>query len=424
MQVLTAWVERRSAPVIATMAMLLLVMAFSLLGHAVLHIGRGTLLAPGDLWSLAQSASAVLHGHFGRIYVHNGALTSPPAYEVVLTPVMALGQVVGLSPHLHRAGEPLSMWFVLGPAAVLSGSTALFAIDAIARTWRLSERSRLAVALIGAVGVANVTGGWGHPEDCVSLAFVVWAALAMERLGTAGAPRAALLLGVGIAFQPLAILGVVPVLARLPLRDLARLWWRLLLPSLIVLLPPLATEMHQTLFVLVHQPFLPAANSHTPLTFLAPHIGPGLDGGGPTRLAATLLSATLAFAVCRRRHDLSTVLTLTAVALYIRVLFETELNWYYVWPVPALCLVLAMRRSLVRCLVCGAALLASIVVSPHAAQTSLPWWPELLAITTLILFTALPSRSQIQLWSRRRAAPARTVTFASVTEQSPASLVP
>jgi hypothetical protein len=176
-----------------------------------------------------------------------------------------------------------------------------------------------------------------------------------------------------------------------------------LLPSVIVLLPPLLAETHQTLFVLVHQPFLPAANSRTPLTFLAPQIGPGIDGGGPTRLAATLLSACLAFAFCRRRHDLVSVLTWTAVAFYVRVLFETELNWYYVWPVPALCLVLAMRRSWLRFSVCASALLASILITPHAAKSPLPWWPALMVTVTLILLSAVPvSDFWIRLGSRGR----------------------
>ena len=48
--------EHRAAPVLATAAMLVVVMAFSLLGHVVLHIGRVGLLAPGDLWSLAGSS--------------------------------------------------------------------------------------------------------------------------------------------------------------------------------------------------------------------------------------------------------------------------------------------------------------------------------------------------------------------------------
>ena len=36
--------EHRAAPVLATAAMLVVVMAFSLLGHAGLHIGRAGLL--------------------------------------------------------------------------------------------------------------------------------------------------------------------------------------------------------------------------------------------------------------------------------------------------------------------------------------------------------------------------------------------
>ncbi len=114
-----------------------------------------------------------------------------------------------------------------------------------------------------------------------------------------------------------------------------------MLPSLAVLVAPLVGEPHRTFFVLVHQPFLPRYISFTPLTRLAPVLGPGLDGGGPTRLIAVVLSAGLAVAVCRRRHDLATVLTMTTVAFFIRVLLETELNWYYLWPVAALCLLLS-----------------------------------------------------------------------------------
>ena len=141
---ISAWAEERSAPVAATVVMVVGVMAFSLLGHRALHIGRANLVAPSDLWSLATSSSAILHAHFADIYVRDGALTSPPALELVLVPVLALGQLLGLSPHLHTSGEPLSLWFVLGPAAVLLASTALFAIDAVARHWGLSEHRRLA----------------------------------------------------------------------------------------------------------------------------------------------------------------------------------------------------------------------------------------------------------------------------------------
>jgi hypothetical protein len=304
---------------------------------------------------------------------------------------MAFGQLVGLAPHLRTGGEPLSMWFVLGPTAVVLASTVLFALDAVARAWRFSERARLALAMVSALGVANVTGGWGHPEDCVAVAFVIWSALTMEREGAPGAPRAALLLGIGIAFQPLALLGVVPILARLSWRDATRLWWRLPLPSAIVLVPTLLAEPHQVLFVLVRQPFMPKWNSFTPLTHLAPVLSPGVDGGGPTRLVAMVLAAGLGMLVCRRRHDLPTVLTMVAVSFMLRVLLETEMNWYYLWPVPALCLALSLRRSWPRFGLCAAAMIASAVLGQGRVHHIAVWWPMLMALGVIMVMSAAPS---------------------------------
>jgi hypothetical protein len=390
---LSEWADRRAAPVIATVVAFVLVMAYSLLEHRIAHGGKFVLLSPSDLWSLAGSSSAILHGHFGAIYQQHGALTSPPALEFVLAPVLALGELVGLSPHLDTSGQPLSLWFVLGPAAVALASTALFAVDAMARSWRLSQGQRLALALVGALGVANVLY-WGHPEDCVAVAFVLWAALSMDRFGASGARRAALLLGVGIAFQPLALLGVAPVLARLGWRAAARLWWRLVLPSALVLVAPLLAEPHRTLFVLVRQPFEPRYVSLTPLTSLGTHLGPGVDGGGMTRLLAIVVAAVLAIAVCHRRHSLSTVLGLVAVGFFLRIALETEMNWYYLWPVPALCLVLALRRSTARFVVCSVALAASIALGDHRVHHIVLWWPALMGTALVMLLTAAPPLRQ------------------------------
>jgi hypothetical protein len=388
------WADRRAPPVVATVLTLILVMAYSLLAHSVLHVGKGTLVSPGDLWSLTNSSSAILHGRFGEIYLRHGALTSPPALEFVLVPVLALGQLVGLSPHLRSSGEPLSLWFVVGPVAILLASTVLFAVDAVARSWRLGEGHRLALALVSALGVANVVGFWGHPEDCVAVALVLWAALTMDRFGEPGARRTALLLGVAVAFQPLALLGVAPVLARLSWRAATRLWWRLVLPSLVVLVLPLLAEPHHTLFVLVRQPFQPRYVSFTPLTALANHVGPGLDGGGMTRLLAIVIATALGVLVCHRRHSLPTVLALVSVAFVLRIALETEMNWYYLWPVPALCLLLAMRRSMLRFGVCSLALVASMVLGDRRVHDIVVWWPALMATAVVILLTAAPAPSR------------------------------
>jgi hypothetical protein len=375
----------RPAPIVAAISMFIPVMGYSLLGHGLPGWGHFELITPGDLWGMSASSWFLAHGQFGHIYASPGVLTSPPALEFVLAPILLFAQIVGLTVHFPGS-SPLGLWLLLGTAALLIASPALFAIDAVARSWSLSDRARLALALVSAIGVANVAGVWGHPEDCVAVAMVLWAALAIERRPDAGVRRAAWLLGLGIAFQPLAILGVAPVLACLGWRSFAKVSWRLVLPSLIVLVPPLIAQPGLTRFVLVNQPFIPKAVSFTPLTHLAPFIGPGTDGGGPTRLIALLLSACLAIAVCRRRHDLPTVLTMTAIAFFLRVLFETELIWYYVWPVAALCLVLSARRGAVNLGVCTAALLATIVVGNHNAVHNITlWWPALMASLAVML---------------------------------------
>ena len=410
MRGVSAWLDERAPPVTATALMLVVVMAFSLLGHAVLHGGQDGLLSPADLWSLAGSSSALLHGDFADVYMRNGALSSPPALEFALAPVMALGQLAGLSPHLRATGEPLSMWLVLGPAAVLLASTALFALDAVAREWRFSERRRLWLALVGGLGVANVAGFWGHPEDCVAVAFVLWAALVMERRGNAGAPLAALLLGIGIAFQPLALLGVAPILARASLarrappgrvagaaepgRPRRPIGGRDASHALRARAPALPTRVDV---------------SFTPLTPLASHLGPGLDGGGPARLVAILVAAALAIVVCHRRHDLPTVLTMVGVGFFLRVLLETEMNWYYLWPVPALCLLLALRRGPSRFAVCSLALAASVVLGDRRVHDIALWWPALMAsVVVMVLSAAPPLRSCADLVAGRQPVGART----------------
>lgn len=397
---LSAWAEARSAPVVGTIAMLAGGLAYSLLWMKTVHGGPVKLLAGPDLFSLAQSSAALLHGHFSAIYFKGSALTSPPALELVLAPVVGLGQLFGLMGHL-RGGRPASsFWFVLGPVAFLLGSMALFAVDAVGRAWGFSERRRLALALVGGLAVANVVVEWGHPEDCVSLALVVWAALVADRGEHAGGDatrdtgasisRVGWLLGVAIAFQPLALLGVAPILARYSWRVWVRLSYRLVLPSLVLLAAPLIAAAPHTLFVQIHQPFQPRLISYTPLTHLAPTIAPGLRGGGPTRLVAVGLGVGLGLVVCRRRHDLFTVLAITDVAYFLRVLFESELNWYYFWPVVALSLLLALRLSGLRFTLCAIAFVGSMALGNRRVHHIDLWWPAIMATTVVMLLSAVP----------------------------------
>ena len=76
MQRTSLWVEQRNAPVVATIAIFIPVMGYTLLGHAHLH-GHYEPMAPDDLWGLTQSAWALAHGQFAHIYAPNGTVASP-----------------------------------------------------------------------------------------------------------------------------------------------------------------------------------------------------------------------------------------------------------------------------------------------------------------------------------------------------------
>ena len=100
---------------------------------------------------------------------------------------------------------------------------------------------------------------------------------------------------------------------------------------------------------------------------------------------------------------------MVAVASFLRVLFETELNWYYLWPVPALCLVLALRKSRLRFAVCSMALLASMVLADHRVHHIAPWWPALMGTLVLMLLTVGPSPRGWRSLVTGRGGPARSV---------------
>ena len=85
---------------------------------------------------------------------------------------------------------------------------------------------------------------------------------------------------------------------------------------------------------------------------------------------------------------------MTTLAFFLRVLLETELNWYYVWPVAALCLLLSARRGAGRFCGCSAALAASLVLGNHNAIHHVTlWWPALMAtLAAMLACAALPRR--------------------------------
>lgn len=378
------WLAERSAPVVMTV-----LLAAGALVYWTLVVGVGADHGwdpVSDLWNSAGIALAIGHGHWVAVYASNSQLESPPGLEFVLAPLMTLGHGLGLSSSAAE-GSTYTIWLLLLPAvATVMAASVLFALDAIARRWGYSEAKRLALSAMAGLGVVNAAAFWGHPEDCIALALVLWAALAIDGEGSNALIRAGWLLGIAVAFQPLALLAVAPIVARFGFRDLCRVAWRLALPSLVLLLPELMTSRARTLHELIDQPVDPWGLSSTPFSHLSRSLGHGMYSGGTMRLVATLIAVVLGILICRHRHDLPTVFFVTALAFTLRVLLENELLGLYFFPVIALTLLLTLRRSPVLFGWCAAASLLCLFLGNRKVHADIAlWWPAIMATTVVMV---------------------------------------
>jgi len=335
-----------------------------------------------DLWNSAGLALSIGHGHWSAVYAPPSQLDAPPGFEFLLAPVMVVGHALGLATTSAEGTSYKAFGLILAPVATLMAASVLFALDAIARSWGYSEARRLALSLVAGLGVVSAAVFWGHPEDCIALALVLWAALAVDRDGRRGLRRGAWLLGVAVACQPLALLAVAPVVARFGWRDLRGAALPLALPTAVVILPELVVAKARTLRAVVDQPYFPAGESSTPFGHFARALGHGMYSGGTLRLVATVAAVALGYALCRRRHDLPTVLFAMSLAFTLRVVLESELLGFYFFPVVAISLLLTLRgRSWSPFVACAALSVLCLVLGNRRAHDVVLWWPAIMATT-------------------------------------------
>ena len=391
MRRLSSWVDERSAPVTATTIFVAAGLVYTVMWSALARHGWQSV---SDLWNSADIGLAISHGHWATVYGPGSQLDAPPGLEFALAPFMALGHALGLRTAAEMHHGYAVFWLVLVPVVTVLASSVLFALDAVARRWRLSEAERLGLSLVSGVGVVSAVVFWGHPEDCVALAFVLWAALAVERDRSAGLARAGWFLGLAVAFQPLALLAAAPVLARYGWRALPASLCRVAVPSVVLVLPELVTHTARTLHQIADQPFFPPDESSTPFSHLARALGNGMYSGGTLRLVATGAAVALGWVACRHRHDLATVLFVMSVAFGIRVLLESELLGFYFFPVIALCLLLTMRQGWWRFGWCAALAVACIALGNRREHAITLWWPAIMATTIAMVVLAYGAVSQ------------------------------
>lgn len=353
---------------------------------------------PSDIWSNYQLAHNISLGDYPYIYFQ-ASLVASPAFLLVLVPLEFVTRHLGMTTGFGIAIPHPSAWPVVAPVVVLLSSTALFAADSLADHLGADARARMVMGLAGAVALGSVVW-WGHPEDAIAVAFLLYAVRAV--FGGRWI-RAAWLLGFGVAFQPLIALAIPAVLLPVGWRRLPASVVRVVVPTALLLALPLLKDPSDTVRAVVQQPVFPALSRPTVWMHLAPSIADQVGNhgqsvaGGPVRVVSALLAVAIGLWYLRRAPRPEVLVWCVTLTLAFRYLFEPGVEPYYAWPALAVGLLgSAVWRSRVRLWwVAGAAAVLTWVVNVRV-HTGWLWWPSALLLLVYVTMVAPP-----QLLARR-----------------------
>jgi len=389
---LERWARRRAPALIALAATVVLGMNYTLWWPDLVHHAPWLWADPPDQWGTYQASVNLVHLHFSQIYTGRTGLETFPGILFLMAPMTALGSALHLElgPNLAAFAQPTG-WILAGPYELVLASVPIFAADAIAERWGLTRGRRMALALVEAVLLANVTIRWGHPEDAIALGLALYAALAADRRRW---NAAAWLIGIAICVQPFALIALPALFARLDWRRLGRLVLPVVLPSTLALAGPLLASWHATVHTLVDQPNYPNLNHPTPWTSLVPRLHQQFAAvpAGPARLVAVLVSFAVGIVVCRSRFRLDVVLAVIEFGLLLRLLAESVMDSFYSWPVLALAVLLAARRGPARFAAASVAGLFATWFSNLEWRGVWPWWSILMVTLVAMLAIGWPER--------------------------------
>jgi hypothetical protein len=343
---------------------------------------------PGDFWPTYFATNAFVSGHWSSVYAsHNGFLLFP-GILVVLSPLVSLAQHLHMSIGLpYTAISNPTAWLVVMPADIAAGCVFLFAADALARYLCVPTGRRVILVVGEMIALWDVVVWLWHPEDVLAVAFTIWAILAAfdKRWSRCG-----WMLGLAIAFQPLSLLALAPILAMTPRASRFANLFRSIVPALILTVGPLLANPRATLRAIVDQPSSTILNHATPWVRFAPQLGHGVVAAGPVRLVALIAAFGVGWALCMRSPRPEVVFWVVAAAFVARSFFEAVMVCYYVWPALAVGLVLAARSSRTRFVAVCAISSFAAVFAPYNWRNEWGWWSVLIVCVGTILLITRP----------------------------------
>jgi len=396
MMVAVAWLRRRLYPLLATVGLIAFGMGSSTWWGPHLA-GSSAWALPHDLWGTLVAARRLLHLDLGGLYTPPTGLVTFPGAAVILIPAVAVIEAAGLSLRIPGPHYPHpAAWLIAGPYQIALSATALFAADALAERLGAAWPKRLLLAAASAFALWSVSVQWGHPEDAVAVALLLYAILALSDGRDA---RSAWLAGAAVAVQPLVLLALPFILVVLEPRRLAPYLARTAAPTVLTVSVAAAANWHATFTALTSQPNWPAIDHRTPWTPLAAHLSGGAVAAGPARVIAIIMACGCAYGVGRRWHaepvlipwdprPLTAVLWWSALALALRCVLEPVMVAYYVWPALAVALVAAAAASWWRLATTGIVADTLTKVSQFDWRGPWIWWATMVAGLALALLVA------------------------------------
>ena len=376
-------VRRRAVPSVGALALLVIFMGASLWVVPDLH--HSGWAYTGDGWNHLQLAHFLDIGIYQVIY-GQGVLTTTPGIVVMLAPLSAI---------IHAAGFPIvfmvyvrhpTAWLLFGPYEVVLAVPALFATDAVALRLGASTIRRLLICSAAVLVLYNVLW-WGHPEDAVAVAFLLYSCLAASDRRWA---KAGWLFGAAIAFQPFVLLALIPVLFPAGLRWLPGLLARAFAPAAALLVLPLALNWSVTSLALLKQPAFPGGGRPTPFLRFAPVIshdafGLPIVAGGGIRLIGVVLAVLIGLWFVRSKRDLRALIAVVALTSTFRCVFDVAIAPYYIWPSIAFALVGVSVARWPRPAVVLVLVAAVDWMSNFDRHSVWVWWPIVAGLAAIVV---------------------------------------
>lgn len=373
------WI-RAATPAGMTLAVVITGMLVSFLWPPLVN-HRSHWMTPGDGWATLRGAHYVAWGALGDVYSSGTALVTLPAILVVLAPVAALCSTFGLSEGFPLPVAHPTAWLVLGPVTLALSFVAMAGLDRLAAELGIGASRRRALLVAEAAACWTTVAVWGHPEDLLSLGLAALALASATRQRWVGA---AWLLGVAVAFQPLAVLLVPLLLAAAPAGRRLGTAIRMILPAAVLVGVVFSADFRDAWTALTRQPNYPTVDHPTIWMAFSPRLSATAVAAGPTRMVAVAIAVALGLRFLRHRPRPEQLAAAAAVVLAARCFFEAVMVPFYVTPAVALALVVAARGTRRRMAAAAAAGGLLCLMTNLRAGPAL-WWVLMTALLLGVL---------------------------------------